>query len=256
MLKVDRHKAIEEELHKYGSILISEMSAKLECSEETIRRDLKDLEMQNKLQRIHGGAYLPDSEDKSVPTHIRETLLPEEKGRMAAYICKNHIHDNDVLMLDCSTTCLELAKYIFSSNKKVTVITNSLPIFTLFEAHPSDAKLVAIGGSFRAKSCSFSGYQATKAIGNYLADKSFISCPAIDIKHGLLDNHLNEAQVRKCFMDHSRQRFLVADHTKFSDIGDFIITGLEDVDVIVTDRKPSHDWEKTLSNYKLSIHYC
>ena len=46
MLKIERHKLIEEELHTYGSILISTMSQKLDCSEETIRRDLKELEAQ------------------------------------------------------------------------------------------------------------------------------------------------------------------------------------------------------------------
>ena len=64
MLKVDRQRYLEEELHTYGSILISAMSQKLNCSEETIRRDLNEMESQNKLKRIHGGAFLPDADDK------------------------------------------------------------------------------------------------------------------------------------------------------------------------------------------------
>ena len=50
MLKIDRQKYLDEELHTYGSILISTMSQKLNCSEETIRRDLKEMEAQNKLK--------------------------------------------------------------------------------------------------------------------------------------------------------------------------------------------------------------
>ena len=71
MLKIDRQKHLDEELHTYGSILISTMSQKLNCSEETIRRDLKEMEAQNKLKRIHGGAFLPDADDKGAPNYVK-----------------------------------------------------------------------------------------------------------------------------------------------------------------------------------------
>ena len=80
MLKIDRQKHLDEELHTYGSILISTMSQKLNCSEETIRRDLKEMEAQNKLKRIHGGAFLPDADDKGAPVQLRETFFSQEKN--------------------------------------------------------------------------------------------------------------------------------------------------------------------------------
>ena len=80
MLKIDRQKHLDEELHTYGSILISTMSQKLNCSEETIRRDLKEMEAQNKLKRIHGGAFLPDADDKGAPVQLRETFSHRKKN--------------------------------------------------------------------------------------------------------------------------------------------------------------------------------
>ena len=82
MLKIDRHKLLEEELRTYGSILISTMSQKLDCSEETIRRDLKELEAQNKLKRIHGGAFLPEADDKGAPVQLRETFSPKKRKNL------------------------------------------------------------------------------------------------------------------------------------------------------------------------------
>lgn len=256
MLKIDRQKLIEEELHNYGSILISDMSVKLNCSEETIRRDLKDMESKNKLKRIHGGAYLPDAEDRGAPIHLRETFFSKEKENMASYVIRNYIRENDTIMLDCSTTCLTLAKRLFASNMKVTIITNSLRIFNLFEKQSSAIKLIAIGGSFRQKANSFVGYQATDAIARCLADKCFISSSAVDLKYGLLDNSLNESQVRKSFIEHSRQRFLIADHTKFSDTADYIITQLENIDLVVSDKRLSEAWENTFRAKNLPIRYC
>ena len=64
MLKLERQLFIEKELHEKGRVLVSEHSKVLDCSEETIRRDIKEMEAAGKLNKIHGGAYLPDKYDK------------------------------------------------------------------------------------------------------------------------------------------------------------------------------------------------
>lgn len=232
------------------------MSQKLDCSEETIRRDLKEMESENKLKRIHGGAYLPDSEDRGAPVQLREALFSKEKERLAAYTLKNFISENDSVMLDSSTTCLALARQILYANIKVTIITNSLRIFNLFDKQTQPVKLIALGGSFRQRSSSFVGYQTTAALSNYIADKCFISCSAIDLTHGLVDNHMNESQVRRCFIEQSRRHYLIADHTKFSDTADYIITGLQNIDSIITDKPLSAQWEEKLRAVQLPVCYC
>ncbi|MGH4124736.1 MAG: DeoR/GlpR family DNA-binding transcription regulator [Clostridium sp.] len=257
MLKINRQKAIDEELHARGSILISDMSQKLDCSEETIRRDLKEMEQDKKLTRIHGGAFLPEEYDKSVPIQLRETFFSAEKERMSSYIIKNYIQEDDIIMLDCSTTCLTLAKQLLFSNTKLTIITNSLRICNLFSnISTNKVKLICLGGTLRQRSSSYIGYQTTQALSGYLADKCFISCPAVDMKHGLVDNNLNEGQIRKAYVQQSRQCFLVADHTKFSDKSDIIITGLENLDVVVTNKRLSKKWEQTFQDLNISIDYC
>ena len=256
MLKIDRHKLLEEELRTYGSILISTMSQKLDCSEETIRRDLKELEAQNKLKRIHGGAFLPEADDKGAPVQLRETFFSEEKKKLAAYAIDHFIHNNDTIFLDCSTTCLALANEIVQRNLSVTIITNSLRIFDLFSNQFSKVKLIALGGTFRQRSNSFSGYQTTSAISYYLADKCFISNPVVDLDHGLLDNNMNESQVRKAYISQSREHYLIADHTKFSDSADYIITGLDSINMIITDKCLPDIWNEKLQQCSIPIRYC
>ena len=75
MLKLERQLFIEKELHEKGSVLVSELSKVLDCSEETIRRDIKEMEAAGKLNKIHGGAYLPDKYDKGVPIELRESFF-------------------------------------------------------------------------------------------------------------------------------------------------------------------------------------
>ncbi|MFA9464352.1 MAG: DeoR/GlpR family DNA-binding transcription regulator [Velocimicrobium sp.] len=255
MLKIERQKKIEEYLHLYGSILISDMSQKLDCSEETIRRDLREMEKDSKLIKIHGGAFLPESDDKGAPQQLRETIFSEKKENLANYTINHFIKDNDTIMLDCSTTCLALAKQLLYSNIKVTIITNSLRIFNLFDQQLHNLKLIALGGTFRQRSNSFVGYQTTDTIKHLISDKCFISCSAIDIKHGLIDNNMSEAQVRKSYIYQSRKRFLIADHTKFSDTADYIINDLTCIDAIITDKKLSEEWQNKINELNIPIYF-
>ncbi|KEH91042.1 hypothetical protein Z965_07585 [Clostridium novyi A str. BKT29909] len=257
MLKIDRQNQIEQILHEQGSVLISKLSEKLHCSEETIRRDLREMEMQNKLKRIHGGAYLPEKYDKSVPIEIRESLFNTEKERMASYVINSYIEDNDVIMLDSSTTCLKLAQSLLNSDKHITVITNSLKICNVFNNNSSShIKLTCVGGDLCTRTSSFSGYKTTEALQSFLADKSFISCPSVDLTHGLVDNNLNDSMIRATILQQSRLHFLIVDHTKFSETANVKFAELNNIDVLVTDKKLSPEWTRKCLELNLKIDYC
>ncbi len=94
-----------------------------------------------------------------------------KKKRLAACAIDRFIKEGDEFFLDCSTTCLALAKELVQRNQKMTIITNSLRIINLFGNQSSALKLIALGGTFRQRSNSFTGYQTTDAISYYIADK-------------------------------------------------------------------------------------
>ena len=91
MLKVDRQNLIEHELKLKGSITISECVALLEVSEETVRRDFREMEEAGRLTRIYGGAYIQESDDKNVPLPLREVLFLKEKDKMVEFVVRSLI---------------------------------------------------------------------------------------------------------------------------------------------------------------------
>ena len=113
MVKFERQNVIERELARQGFVLVPAMSELLRCSEETVRRDLKEMEREGKLTRTHGGAYLLDQYDKSYPTALRKTYMHQTKSKLAR-LAMQYIRENEVIMLDSSTTCLEYARLSFS----------------------------------------------------------------------------------------------------------------------------------------------
>ena len=254
MLKLERQLFIEKELHEKGSVLVSELSKVLDCSEETIRRDIKEMEAAGKLNKIHGGAYLPDKYDKGVPIELRESFFASEKEQMADKAV-DIIKDHSVIMLDSSTTCLKLAEAIISSGKCITLITNSLRISSLFNSRSSNVNLICLGGQLHRATASFTGYRTTDTLKQNVADITFISCPALHLQHGLSDNNLNEAEVRKHMLENSHYKVLIVDHTKFDSISDVLFYDLAGVDLLITDQPLSETWEEYCRKSSIEIIY-
>ncbi len=226
MLKIERHNIIEQEIRKQGFVLVPGLSALLACSEETIRRDLKEMEQAGKLVRTHGGAYLVEKYDKGY------------------------------IMLDASTTCLSIAEMILARGISVTLITNSLAVFTLCSEANSNVNLIGVGGTFRRRTSSFADPNTVEALRGYYADKAFISCPKLSPEFGLSDNHISEANVRKQMLKNAQKRFLVVDHTKFEGTANILFDGLESIDVLITDQKLPEEWESFAQRHGIELRYA
>lgn len=254
MIKPKRQELIENKLKENGNVFVAELKDSLQCSEETVRRDIKEMEEQGKLIRIHGGAYLPEKYDKGVPFELREGMYEQEKNDMAD-IALAMIKNNSVIFLDSSSTCLHLAKKIRDSGKIVTLITNSLRICNVFSQKKSDVNLICLGGRFHQETSSFTGYTTTDSIKFNYADIAFISCPALHMERGLSDNNLNEAEVRKTMLNNANQKVLIVDHTKFGSISDILFYPLDDIHKIITDKRLDANWREYCIQSSIEV-YC
>ena len=255
MTKNQRQSIIETELSKQGYVLIASLGERLGCSEETIRRDLKEMEQAGKLTRIHGGAYLVDQYDVSYPVELRRMQFPELKHRLALAAIR-HIRNNEYIMLDSSTTCLALASELISNNRKVTLITNSLLICELCNNSNSQIKLICTGGEFRRRTSSFTDYHTIDTLSGYHADRCFVSPPKVTTDFGLTDNHLSESRVRECMIRQSESAYLVVDHTKFSPSASIRFDGLDRIRTLITDMPLNPEWESYASSHGIRVEYC
>lgn len=255
MLKIERQNLIDQEIRKAGFVLVPGMSEKLGCSEETIRRDLREMEAAGKLVRTHGGAYLVEKYDKGYPIELRKSYLQHTKERMAE-LAVEEIQENDMILLDSSTTCLAIAELILQRQMNVTLITNSLEICHMFSESATPVNLIVIGGVFRRRTQSFADPSTVEALRHYYADKAFISCPKLSVRHGLSDNHISEANVRRQILKCAKTKILVVDHTKFEGTANHLFDGLEEVDIVITDQRVPEDFEAYAAQRKISILYA
>ncbi len=254
MLPIDRLKKIEAVLIENGSIVISKLSASFGVSEETIRRDLEKISKTLKIRRVHGGAYLVKSGDKEVPVKIRESIYVEEK-QLIGQKALSLIEQEDTIILDCSTTALFIAKALNSSDKRITVLTNSMKVVS--ELSDNDRiRLVCLGGRFRKATGSFIGTTAYHQLEGLAADKAFVSCTSIHPEFGITDNHEDEAALRQLMVKRSQATILVIDHTKFEKPATFKICELTDLNTVILDKKVSENSISPLTEEGIEIIYC
>ena len=177
------------------------------------------------------------------------------KGKMA-HLAMQHIRENDVIMLDSSTTCLALAETLAQSKMNLTIITNSLPICNLCNDSNTNINLICIGGTFRRRTSSFTDYHTIDVLATYHADRTFISCPKVTMEFGLSDNHLSESRVREWMIKRADSSYLVVDHTKFIGNANILFDGLQEIDTIITDQQLSAEWESFAEKSGIKIEYC
>lgn len=253
MLAVERRKKILEMLKENQSVLVTELGKLFNVTEETIRRDLEKLEKEGLLKRTYGGAVLHESTNLELPFNVRETTNAEGKKAIGLKVSE-FIEDGDTIILDSSSTALQVAKNIKSKNG-ITVITNSQKVI-LELSSAEQIKVISTGGTLRSTSMSLVGHLAEKTLQSYNVDKAVISCAGASLIKGFTDSNELEAEVKKAMMSSAEKVILVIDNTKFDRVSFTRIADFRNIDYIFTDKSLSFEWEKELEERKIELVYC
>ena len=141
MLKEERQHTILNEVELHNRVLLTDLAEKLDVSIDTVRRDVKELDGENKLVKVHGGAVSTGFANHS-PTRNNVYAL-EEKIRIAQK-ATSFLKENSVILIDGGTTCQELAR-LLPTNIHLTCFTLSLPVAMELLGKPN-VETIFIGG--------------------------------------------------------------------------------------------------------------
>src|SRR5512136_1362374 len=128
-------------LHREGRIIAKDLSAELRVSEDTIRRDLRDLAAEGLIQRVHGGALLRSPATASYTA--RQQQAPSAKHNIAQ-VAARLVQNDQVIILDGGTTNVLVAQHL-PLDLRATVITNSPPAAIALMGH-AHVETILIGG--------------------------------------------------------------------------------------------------------------
>lgn len=235
-MQSDRRRKIVEIVQQAGSKSVLELCEIFDVSEMTIRRDLRDLDREGSLRRVHGGAVSNLGRSYEPPYTIRSTRNAAHKeaiGRKAAEL----IIDGDSVALDVGTTTLEIARSLIGRHN-LTILTASLPIANEIVSKlslTSDVRLILAGGIVRPGELSMIGNIASNTFSSFHVDKAFIGVGGISFKAGLTEYNIEDAQVKQPLIRNASQRIVVADSSKIGQTTFTTVAPLSIVDMIITD---------------------
>ena len=235
MAKLNRRRQdILMQIHAEGEVGVEALAAQFGVTTQQIRRDLAALCDQGMAMRTHGGARRPVSV-ANIEYDARRKLSMKAKqaiGQAAAGL----IEDNTAVAINIGTTTEAVANALFGHDN-LMVLTNNLNILQMMSRAPGK-QLVLVGGTVRAQDGAVVGGAAVEFIERYKVDYAVVGASALDDDGAILDFDSREVDVARAILRNARKKILVCDAGKFLRRAPVRICGIEEIDVMVTDRQP------------------
>lgn len=230
MLSAQRKSHLIDVLHRDGRVVAKKVALELGLSEDSIRRDLRELADEGKLTRVYGGALPVASADR--PVEQRSSLATDSKMRVAARAAEL-ISPSSTVALDAGTTALALARMLPRSSE-LTVITPS-PVVAIAVTEYCDAKVVMIGGELARYSMVASGAMALEAAQYLSADIFFMGVTGIDPSRGLTTGNSDDAVLKRAIAARCSETYVLGSEEKIGAVSRYPVIDFGRVSGIVVD---------------------
>ena len=230
-----RHEHIIIRLTSVKKVSVAALADELGVSMETVRRDLKVMEDQGLLRRIHGGA-VPVIGEQDRPLHERARMAAKEKQRIAS-LALTLLESGMTVFLDTGTTTLALAREL-SRVPQLTIMTNSLDV-ALVVSRQGQHRIQVTSGTLRANDNALLGYDTLDSVRKYSFDVALMGIAAIHADAGLMDYEDHEAELRRVLVHQARTSVILADDSKFGKKARIHTLPLRAVDILITNAAPS-----------------
>ena len=237
MLAVQRATVILQQLSLNRTISLTDLCRITGASQATIRRDLKALEQQRQLVRVHGGAASLDGEVflEREPDLAAMLRYANEKKRIARYAA-SLVAENDVVYLDTGTTVLHLADYLKKS--KALFVTGNIELAGKLSAHK--CHVYVLGGLLKPGTMDVVRAEAQEVLRRYNFTKVFLGASGISISQGFTTSDPEAAALKVLAASQAHTVYILADSSKFGLVTATTILPLEAAQIItdiLPDRK-------------------
>ncbi|MFJ8883670.1 DeoR/GlpR family DNA-binding transcription regulator [Streptomyces sp. NPDC102402] len=233
MLAAERRDHLLGLLAREGKIVAKDVAADLRISEDSVRRDLRDLASEGLCQRVYGGA-LPAS-PAVVNYQARQTVAPDGK-RKVARAAAGLVRPGGALILDGGTTALAVV-HALPQDLACTVITHSPTIATALLDHPQ-AEVFLLGGRIFKHSAVACGAAAVEAAQNVSADLCLLGVTGVHPDAGLTTGDAEEAAMKRALAARAADTYVLASSEKIGTASRFRVLPWEEISGLITDAGP------------------
>lgn len=246
MLQIERQNELLQWLHEKGFLSTLAVSNHFAVSQMTVWRDIKELEDQGLVKRVHGGLALPDWElgNQAGMDPVRSTeqqiyqfppgLNDPKRLALGKYVATEIIRSGDDLIFEGGSTVACVIPYLEAEN--ITLITNGLNTLTLAQSYDTVQTVLCCGGVLNQPNAIFIGPQAENFFHSYRVDRALISSSGLTLKDGLVDPSPIYDSMKRVMCRSARQRIAMLDSTKIGKPALSRVMGLTEIDILVTNQ--------------------
>lgn len=245
-----RQEQLIAHVRQEGFLTVDALAQIFEVTPQTIRRDLGALCEADLLRRYHGGVSMPSSVENLAYT-ARQGLQKEEKKSIAALVAR-HIPNDASLFINLGTTNEDVARALMQ-HTGLRVITNNLNAAVMLSDNPTFEVVVA-GGVVRGRDHGVTGQQTIDLVRQFRVDFGVIGISGIEMDGTLFDFDLHEVRVAQAIIEHSRQVYLAADHSKIGRNALVQVGHFSQVQAWFTDRPPPSSLAAVLAEVGTRVH--
>ncbi len=233
----ERWRLILESLGNGRVVEIKELEQILQVSPATVRRDLRRLEANGKLRRVHGGAETVDAQIThnligQEPFELARLMHSQEKriiAQRAAALCE----EGASVIIDGGTTTYMMVDFL--KDRAVQILTSSFPIAAALISQGQARVIVPGGEIYRQQQVILSPFH-DGIIGSFFASKLFMGAQAIT-SAGLMQTDPILVQSEQRLMSRAEQIIVLVDSSKFVQTGGLIVCPIKELDIVITDSK-------------------
>lgn len=250
MSETARRDAILRLLRADGRLRTLDLAARFRVTEQTLRRDLAEMEQAGLLTRTHGGA-VPRSSVSHIGYADRRVLNAGAKAAVAR-LTATLIPDRASVYLDIGTSVEAVAQALLR-HEGLMLITNNLRAATILADNPS-AEVIVAGGVLRRSDAGLVGEQTVAFLRQFKPDFAVLSASALDESGDFLDYDFREVQVSRTARQQARRSILVSDASKLNRQAPVRIGSLSEIDSFVTDLPPPPALAEKLAHWGTALH--
>lgn len=251
MLTVERHDRIRSRLATDGRVLANHLAAEFGVSEDTVRRDLRELARAGECRRVYGGALAPAPDPG--PIARRQTMMVEGKLR-AAKVVAGLLVDGQTVLMDASSTNLVIAGVI-PRHLALTIVTNA-PAIALALADHGRCRTLLLGGPFDPAKGACLGAQAIRDLQHVCADLLILGACGIDARSGVTALDADEAELKRGMVAQSAAIVVAATADKIATSAPFRVAPIERVNDLVVPAEIEAGRMTPFTERGVRVHYA
>lgn len=227
-LPSDRQIYIRQRLQQDGRVVAAELAQTLGVSEDSIRRDLRELASSGACQRVYGGAIAMTPNTGNFSQRSHQNIARKAKLAAAAV---SLLRPGQFVFLDSGTTNLEIARAI-PDGLPLTIATNAIPIAAALLGR-SALEVLVVGGRMDHRIGGTMGSSAMLEIQTLRPDICFLGTCSLDIELGVGTTLSEEAALKRELVRHSSQVVLCVTNEKLDTASPFSVAAMADIGQLV-----------------------